>query len=89
MSPTTPLDQLDAEQLRSLVTQLLQHVERLDKEVLHQKTSNQQLIHEIALLKRHRFAKRAESFSPVSRPEYRNDERDSGAVSIVSVSRSR
>lgn len=64
MIPTTPLDQLDTEQLRSLAAQLLQHVERLDKEVLYQKARNQQLIHEIAQLKRHRFAKRSESFSP-------------------------
>ncbi|QHF46858.1 hypothetical protein PspS35_24805 [Pseudomonas sp. S35] len=32
--------------------------------MLHQKSRNQQLIHEIAQLKRHRFAKRSESFSP-------------------------
>jgi transposase len=64
MTLTPPLDQLDTEQLRSLAAQLLQHVEHLDKEVLHHKTRNQQLTHEIALLKRHRFAKRSESFSP-------------------------
>ncbi|MQT61412.1 IS66 family transposase, partial [Pseudomonas sp. FSL R10-0399] len=71
MIPTPRLDQLDTEQLRSLAAQLLTRVEHLDtqlasldKEVLHQKTRNQQLIHEIALLKRHRFAKRSESFSP-------------------------
>ena len=71
MIPTPPLDQLDTKQLRSLAAQLLKRVEHLDtqlasldKEVLHQKTRNQQLIHEIAQLKRHRFAKRSESFSP-------------------------
>lgn len=64
MTPTPPLDQLNTEQLRSLAAQLLQHVEHLDKEVRHHKTRNQQLTHEIALLKRHRFAKRSESFSP-------------------------
>ena len=71
MIPTTPLDQLDTEQLRSLAAQLLKRVEHLDtqlasldKEVQHQRTRNQQLIHEIAQLKRHRFAKRSESFSP-------------------------
>ena len=57
MTPTTCLDQLN-------IAQLLQNIERLDKEVLHHKTRNQQLIHEIAQLKRHRFAKRAEAFSP-------------------------
>lgn len=71
MIPTPLLDQLDTEQLRSLAARLLKRVEHLDtqlasldKEVLHQKTRNQQLIHEIAQLKRHRFAKRSESFSP-------------------------
>lgn len=44
MIPTTPLDQLDTEQLRNLAARLLKHVEVLDKEVLHQKTRNQQLI---------------------------------------------
>ena len=63
MTPITSLDQLNTEQLRSLAAQLLQNIERLDKEVLHHKTRNQQLIHEIAQLKRHRFAKRAQSFS--------------------------
>ncbi|MCF6763254.1 transposase [Pseudomonas fragi] len=63
MTPITSLDQLNTEQLRSLAAQLLQNIERLDKEVLHQKNRNQQLIHEIAQLKRHRFAKRAQSFS--------------------------
>ena len=36
----------------------------LGKEVLYHKTRNQQLIHEVAQLKRHRFVKRAELFSP-------------------------
>ena len=63
MTPTTSLDQLNTEQLRNLAAQLLQNIERLDKEVLHNKTRNQQLIHEIAQLKRHRFAKRAESLT--------------------------
>ncbi len=64
VTPTTSLDQLNTEQLRSLTAQLLQNIERLDKEVLHHKARNQQLIHEIAQLNRHRFAERAESFSP-------------------------
>ena len=64
MTPTTSLDQLNTEQLCSLAAQLLQNIERLDKEVLHHKTRNQQLIHEIPQFKRHRFAKRAESFGP-------------------------
>ncbi|VVQ09875.1 hypothetical protein PS914_05040 [Pseudomonas fluorescens] len=71
MISASSLAQLNPEQLRSLAAQLFQRVEHLDKQVetldkalLHHKTRNQQLTHEIALLKRHRFAKRAESFSP-------------------------
>ena len=50
MTPTTSFDQLKTEQL--------------DKDVLHHNIRNQQIIHKIAQLKPHRFAKRAESFSP-------------------------
>ena len=64
MTPTTSLEQLNTEQLCSFAAQLLRNIERLDKEVLHHKTLNQQLIHEIPQFKRHRFAKRAESFGP-------------------------
>jgi len=71
MISASSLAQLNPEQLRSLAGQLFQRVEHLDKQVetldkalLHHKTRNQQLTHEIALLKRHRFAQRAESFNP-------------------------
>ena len=60
MTPITSLDQLNTEQLRCLAAQLLQNIERLDKDVLHHKTRNQQPINKIAQLKRHRFAKRAQ-----------------------------
>jgi hypothetical protein len=52
MTSATSLDQLDTTQLRRLAVQLLsrvdsldQQVASLDKEVLHHKTHNQQLIH--------------------------------------------
>lgn len=64
MIPTRSDDPLDTDQLHSLPAQLLQHVEQFNKEVLHHKTRNQQLIHEITQLKRQRFDKRDESFSP-------------------------
>jgi transposase len=65
MTSATALDQLNAEQLRALAAQLMKHVESLDKQVHHFKTVNEQLTHEIALLKRHRFAKRSEQLNPV------------------------
>ena len=64
MNPNIPLNPLDIEQPRSLAARLFQNVEVLDKGVLHQKNYNQQLFHESAQLKRHRFAKRSASFSP-------------------------
>lgn len=57
-------DHLDADQLRTLALQLTHRVESLDKEVRYRKTVNEQLSHEIALLKRHRFAKRSEQLCP-------------------------
>lgn len=74
MTSVPALDQLNAEQLRTLAAQLMQrvenldqHVEKLDKQVHHFKTVNEQLTHEIALLKRHRFAKRSEQLNPAPR----------------------
>lgn len=71
MTCASSLDQLNAEQLRTLAAQLMQrvegldqHVEKLGKQVHHFRTVNEQLTHEIALLKRHRFAKRSEQLNP-------------------------
>ena len=71
MTSAPALDQLNTEQLRALATQLMQrvegldqHVEKLGKQVHHFKTVNEQLTHEIALLKRHRFAKCSEQLNP-------------------------
>ena len=65
------LDQLDPEQLRALAAQLMQRVvsldqkvETMDKQIHHHKTVNEKLAHEIALLKRCKFAKRSEQLSP-------------------------
>lgn len=64
MTSAHSFDHLNAEQLRTLALQLTQRVENLDKEVHYRKTLNEQLSHEIALLKRHKFAKRSEQLSP-------------------------
>lgn len=64
MTSAHSFDHLNAEQLRTLALQLTQRVESLDKEVHYRKTLNEQLSHEIALLKRHKFAKRSEQLSP-------------------------
>jgi len=58
------LDQFNPEQLRALAAQLIQRVETIDKEITHHKSVNEKLTHEIALLKRFKFAKRSEQLSP-------------------------
>lgn len=58
------LDQLNPEQLLALAAQLIQRVETMDKQITHHKSVNERLAHEIALLKRFKFAKRSEQLSP-------------------------
>ncbi|MGP5445698.1 IS66 family transposase [Pseudomonas helleri] len=58
------LDQLNPEELRALAAQLIQRVETMDKKNTHHKSVNEKLAHEIALLKRFKFAKRSEQLSP-------------------------
>ncbi len=58
------LDQMTPDQLRTLAAQLLSQVDTLGKKIQHIETVNEQLTHEIALLKRHKFAKRSEQLSP-------------------------
>ncbi|MCF5656939.1 IS66 family transposase [Pseudomonas poae] len=64
MSLHPNLDQLNPEQLRALAAQLIQRVETMDKQITHHKSVNEKLAHEIALLKRFKFAKRSEQLSP-------------------------
>ena len=71
MTSLPNLDHLNPEQLRALAAQLMQCVENLDqkvetmgKQIYHHKTVNEKLAHEIAQLKRFKFAKRSEQLSP-------------------------
>jgi hypothetical protein len=64
MTSHTNLDQLNPEELRALAAQLIQRVETMDKQITHHKSVNEKLAHEIALLKRFKFAKRSEQLSP-------------------------
>ncbi|MDN5533900.1 MAG: IS66 family transposase, partial [Pseudomonas sp.] len=78
MTSIPDLDQLNPEQLRALAAQLLQRVSALDeqvetmgktvqvmdKKIHHDKTLIEKLSHEIAQLKRFKFAKRSEQMSP-------------------------
>ena len=65
------IDQMPPEQLRAFAVQLLSQVDSLGQQVstmgkkIHRdQTVIEQLSHEIALLKRHKFAKRSEQLSP-------------------------
>lgn len=62
------LDQMTPEQLRALAAQALQlqsQVEAMSRKIQNAETIIEQLTYEIALLKRHKFAKRSEQISPV------------------------
>lgn len=61
------LDQMTPEQLRALAAQALQlqsQVEAMSKKIQNDGSIIEQLTYEIALLKRHKFAKRSEQISP-------------------------
>ncbi len=60
------LDQMTPEQLRALAAQALQlqsQVEAMSRKIQNDETIIEQLTYEIALLKRHKFAKRSEQIS--------------------------
>lgn len=70
MTSLPNLDQLSPEKLRTIAVQLMQRVESLDqkvecmdKQIHHYKTVNDKLTHEIAQLKRFKFAKRSEQLN--------------------------
>ncbi|HBO1414004.1 TPA: transposase, partial [Pseudomonas aeruginosa] len=58
------LDQMTPEQLRTLAAQLLSQVDTMGRKIQRDETIIEQLTHEIAILKRHKFAKRSEQISP-------------------------
>ncbi len=64
MNSSPNLDQLTAEQLRALAAQLLTQVDSMGKKIHRDQTIIEQLTHEIAWYKRHKFAKRSEQLSP-------------------------
>ena len=67
MTSSPNLDQMTPEQLRGLAEQamqLLSQVDSMSQKIQRLVTVNEQLAHEIAMLKRHKFAKRSEQLSP-------------------------
>ncbi len=67
MTSLPDLDQLTPAQLRALVEQtptLQSQVEAMKRKIQNDKIIIEQLTHEIAVLKRHKYAKRSEEISP-------------------------
>ncbi|SFI47908.1 Transposase [Pseudomonas sp. NFPP04] len=64
MTSLPDLDQMTPDQLRALAAQLMSKVDTMGRKIHHDQTLIEQLTHEIAVLKRHRFAKRSEQISP-------------------------
>ena len=64
MTSAPNLDQLTPDQLRTLAAQLLTQVDVMGKRIYRDQTVIENLNHEIAILKRHKFAKRSEQLSP-------------------------
>ncbi|MFE8073471.1 IS66 family transposase [Marinobacteraceae bacterium S3BR75-40.1] len=72
MTQCPDLNQLSADQLRALATELMdslasreQALKQRERELHYNKTLNEKLTHELALLKRHRFARRSEQLDAV------------------------
>lgn len=57
------LTQLSPEQLRRLATELMVRVEQQDEVIKRTELRNQQLTHELALLKRHKYGQRSEQLN--------------------------
>ncbi len=64
MSSSPNLDQMTPDQLRALAAQLLSKVDTMGRKIHRDETIIEQLTHEIAILKRHKYAKRSEQISP-------------------------
>ena len=64
MTSAPNLDQLTPDQLRTLAAQLLTQVDVMGKRIYRDQTVIENLNHEIAILKRRKFAKRSEQLSP-------------------------
>lgn len=64
MTSSPNLDQMSPNQLRALAAQLLSQVDTMGKKIHRDQTVIERLTHEIAQLKRLKFAKRSEQLNP-------------------------
>lgn len=64
MTSSQNIDQMSPDQLRAFAAQLMSKVDTMGRKIHLGQTIIEQLTHEIAILKRYRFAKRSEQISP-------------------------
>jgi len=65
MTQRPNLDQLSADQLRALATELFDRVENKERALVHRDAVIEKLTHEVAILKRHKYARRSEQLNAV------------------------
>jgi transposase len=65
MSQRPDLNQLSNEQLRALTADLFDRMENKDRALIHRDAVIEKLTHEVAILKRHKFAQRSEQLDAV------------------------
>ena len=63
MSKYPDLNQLSTEQLRALAVQLMTSLESKDRVIVHRDAVIEKLSHELATLKRHKYAQRSEQMN--------------------------
>ena len=64
MKPAPNLHELSSDQLRTLAEQLMREVQQKDQTIHRVELENSQLRHEMAILKRHQFARTSEALNP-------------------------
>lgn len=65
MTQRPDLDQLSADQLRALAAELFDRVENKERALVHRDAIIEKLTHELAILKRHKYARRSEQLNAV------------------------
>ena len=65
MTQRPDLDQLSADQLRALAAELFDRVEYKERVLVHRDAVIEKLTHEVAILKRHKFARRSEQLKAI------------------------
>lgn len=65
MTQRPDLNQLSTDQLRALAADLFDRMENKDQTLIHRDAVIEKLTHEVAILKRHKFARRSEQLDAV------------------------